>query len=139
MTPPLKTAVLGVSALYHDSAAALVGETGEILAHLGRTRGRFPAITHVDGTARVQTVSEDNGVFQALLEAYKARVGTSVLINTSFNVRGEPIVETPADAVDCFLGTDLDFLAIQGIVVTKDDVDEDTMRTVRARRVFAVD
>ena len=110
-----------------------------ILTHLAQTGGRYPAVTHVDGSARVQTVSEDNGAFYDLLVAYKAATGTSVVINTSFNVRGEPIVETPSDAVDCFLGTDLDFLAIEGLIVSKADVDAELLDAARTRRIFARD
>ena len=69
-------------------------------------RGRIPAIVHVDGTARVQTVrQEENEILYRLLEEFAGITGVPVLINTSFNVKGEPIVETPRDALDCFLAT----------------------------------
>jgi carbamoyltransferase len=80
----------------------------------------LPSVTHVDGTARVQTVSrDDNPLFHRLIAAFGAVSGVPVLINTSFNVRGEPIVCTPDDAVRCFLGTDIDMLAIGSFLVTK--------------------
>jgi carbamoyltransferase len=83
-------------------------------------RTRLPSITHVDGTARVQTVAaEQNPRFRRLIAEFGKLSGVPVLINTSFNIRGEPIVCTPADALKCFLGTDIDFLAIGGFLVAK--------------------
>jgi carbamoyltransferase len=80
----------------------------------------IPSVTHVDGTARVQTVSPvHQPLFHRLIEAFGALTGTPVLINTSFNIRGEPIVCTPQDALRCFLGTDIDFLAIGPFLVSK--------------------
>ncbi len=80
----------------------------------------IPAIVHVDGTARVQTVRrEDDPMFHALLEAFGRLTGVPVLLNTSFNIRGEPIVETPQDAVACFLGTQLDALVLQDRLLVK--------------------
>jgi carbamoyltransferase len=83
-------------------------------------RSDLPAITHVDDSARIQTVHrETNPEFHALLEAFKARAGVGVLVNTSFNVRGEPIVCTPDDAYRCFMRTEMDFLAIGPFVLDK--------------------
>ncbi|MCZ6572679.1 MAG: carbamoyltransferase [Planctomycetota bacterium] len=83
-------------------------------------RDRLGAVVHVDGSARVQTVRrEDNPAFHALLEAFGELTGVPVLLNTSFNVRGEPIVETPLDAVDTFLMTDLDVLVLNDWIVRK--------------------
>ncbi len=82
-------------------------------------RARIPAVTHVDGSARVQTVSPtQNPRFHALLTAFHRRTGVPVLLNTSFNVKGEPIVNTPQDAVRCFLGTQIDLLVIDDFVIT---------------------
>lgn len=79
-----------------------------------------PASTHVDGTSRVQTVSRrQNPLFYNLLKEFEALSGVPVLINTSFNVKGEPIVCTPEDAINCFLKTDIDYLAIGDYVVEK--------------------
>jgi carbamoyltransferase len=76
-------------------------------------RSDIPAVTHVDYSARVQTVSKDtNPRYHALLSAFKKKTGCPVLVNTSFNVRGEPIVCTPEDAFKCFMGTEMDALAI---------------------------
>jgi carbamoyltransferase len=80
----------------------------------------IPSVTHVNGTARVQTVSPAHQpLFHKLITTFGEISGTPVLINTSFNVRGEPIVCTPADAIHCFVGTDIDFLAIGPFLVSK--------------------
>ena len=81
----------------------------------------IPAVTHVDFSARVQTVTVDgNPRFHALLHAFKVRTGCPVLANTSFNVRGEPIVLTPEDAFRCFMGTGLDMLVVGNFILEKD-------------------
>jgi carbamoyltransferase len=83
-------------------------------------RDRIPAIVHVDGTARVQTVRPDqNERLYRLLKEFDAITGVPVLLNTSFNVKGEPIVETPADAVECFLTTGIDYLALHDVLMSK--------------------
>lgn len=83
-------------------------------------RDRIPAIVHVDGTARVQTVREaTNPMLYRLLKEFDALTGVPVLINTSFNVKGEPIVETPRDAVICFLTTGIDHLVLHDTLVSK--------------------
>lgn len=87
---------------------------------LNVARSDIPAVTHVDYSARIQTVHADtNPLFHALLNAFEERTGCGVLVNTSFNVRGEPIVHTPDDAFQCFMGTDLDVLAIGNLVLMK--------------------
>jgi carbamoyltransferase len=81
---------------------------------------KIPAIVHVDGTARVQTVREaTNPMLYRLLKEFEALTGVPVLINTSFNIKGEPIVETPEDAVACFLNTGIDNLILHDTVVSK--------------------
>ena len=83
-------------------------------------RDRIPAIVHVDGTARVQTVREaTNPMLYRLLKEFDALTGVPVLINTSFNVKGEPIVETPRDTVICFLTTGIDHLVLHDTLVSK--------------------
>jgi carbamoyltransferase len=85
-------------------------------------RREIPAVTHVDNSARVQTVSEDeNPRLHALLRAFEERTGCPVLVNTSFNVRGEPVVCTPEDALRCFLGTDIDVLVMGNCYLRKED------------------
>ncbi|WP_412061488.1 carbamoyltransferase [Rubrivirga sp. IMCC45206] len=97
---------------------ATTGGTG--LDKRAAVASALPAVTHVDGSARVQTVTaERNGLFHALLAAFDAKTGCPVLVNTSFNVRGEPIVHAPADAVRVFRRTGMDALAIGPFVVTK--------------------
>ncbi len=87
-------------------------------------RSVIPAVTHVDYSARIQTVHrETNPRFHALIGRFKDRTGCPVVVNTSFNVRGEPIVCTPEDAFGCFMGTDLDVLAIGTCLLLKEDQD----------------
>ena len=106
-----------------DGAAGQGGpEAADMLQRLGLVRSQIPAVTHVDDSARVQTVhAETNPRYHALLEAFKARTGCPVLVNTSFNVRGEPIVCTPQEAFRCFMGTDMDRLAIGDFFLRKED------------------
>lgn len=88
-------------------------------------RSELPAITHVDYSARVQTVhAETNPRYHALLKAFDARTGCGVLVNTSFNVRGEPIVATPSDAYRCFMRTEMDYLIVDDFVLAKADQPE---------------
>ena len=83
-------------------------------------RSQLPAITHVDHSARVQTVHADtNPRYHALLTAFEAATGCAVLVNTSFNVRGEPIVATPEDAYRCFMRTEMDYLVLENYVLAK--------------------
>jgi carbamoyltransferase len=83
-------------------------------------KDRIPAIVHVDGTARVQTVDEaSNPTLYRLLKEFDALTGVPVLVNTSFNIKGEPIVETPEDAINCFLGTGIDYLILHDTVMSK--------------------
>jgi carbamoyltransferase len=91
---------------------------------LNVVRSDIPAVTHVDYSARIQTVHADtNPKFHQLLKAYSGLTGCPVLVNTSFNVRGEPIVCTPEDAFRCFMGTDIDVLAIGNCLLRKADQD----------------
>ncbi|MGA7930809.1 MAG: carbamoyltransferase N-terminal domain-containing protein, partial [Candidatus Sulfotelmatobacter sp.] len=87
-------------------------------------RSDIPAVTHVDYSARIQTVHQDtNPRFHALLKAFKQRTGCPVLVNTSFNVRGEPIVCTPEDSFRCFMGTEIEALAVGNSFLKKEDQD----------------
>jgi carbamoyltransferase len=87
---------------------------------LNAPRSTIPAVTHVDHSARIQTIHRDtNPRFHALLERFRALTGCGVLVNTSFNVRGEPIVCTPAEAYRCFMRTDMDYLAIDNYLLSK--------------------
>lgn len=87
---------------------------------LKAARSVIPAVTHVDNSARVQTVDPGrNPLFHRLIRAFETRTGCPLIINTSFNVRGEPIVNTPAEAYRCFLATGIDILAMGRCVLTK--------------------
>jgi carbamoyltransferase len=91
---------------------------------LNVARSEIPAVTHVDYSARIQTVHADtHPLFHGLLARFKARTGCPVLVNTSFNVRGEPIVCTPQDAFRCFMGTGIERLAIGRCYLRKEDQD----------------
>ena len=88
-------------------------------------RSEIPAVTHVDYSARVQTVHrETNPQYHALITAFKKKTGCPVVVNTSFNVRGEPIVCTPQDAFRCFMGTEIEMLVIGNCVLRKEDQDQ---------------
>ena len=83
-------------------------------------RSTLPAITHVDYSARIQTVShEGNPLLYDLLQRFEDKTGCGVLVNTSFNVRGEPIVCTPDDAYRCFMNTEMDFLIMGSYVIER--------------------
>jgi carbamoyltransferase len=85
-------------------------------------RSEIPAVTHVDYSARVQTVHrETNPLYHALISRFKALTGCPVIVNTSFNVRGEPIVGSPEDAFRCFMGTEIEALAVGNCFLRKED------------------
>jgi carbamoyltransferase len=99
--------------------AALFG-----IEKLNVPRSDIPAVTHVDYSARVQTVhAETNPRYHALISRFHAMTGCPVVVNTSFNVRGEPIVCTPEDAFRCLMGTDIEMLAIGNCILHKDAQD----------------
>ena len=87
-------------------------------------RSTIPAVTHVDYSARVQTVhAETNPRYHSLISRFKELTGCPVLVNTSFNVRGEPIVATPEDAFHCLMGTEMEFLALGNCILRKEQQD----------------
>jgi carbamoyltransferase len=87
-------------------------------------RSDIPAVTHVDYSARIQTVHrETNPRYHALIERFNQRTSCPVIVNTSFNVRGEPIVGTPEDAFRCFMGTGIEVLAVGNCLLRKEDQD----------------
>ena len=91
---------------------------------LNVVRSSIPAVTHVDHSARVQTVRrETNPLYYELIERFLALTGCPVLVNTSFNVRSEPIVCTPEDAFRCFMGTEIDLLVVGNAVLYKEEQD----------------
>ena len=89
------------------------------LEKLNLVRSKIPAVTHVDNSARVQTVTSKNGIYYDLIKRFKDKTDCPVIVNTSFNVRGEPPVNTPIDAYKCFMSTDLDLLIIGNCVLEK--------------------
>ena len=92
------------------------------LAKLNQVRSSLPAITHVDHSARIQSVNaQDNPEFYQLLKRFEEKTGCGVLINTSFNVRGEPIVCTPDDAYRCLINTEMDYLAVGNFLIKRTD------------------
>ena len=105
-----------------------------LVAQVREDRRQIPSVTHVDGSARIQTVSRaTNEMYYDLIERFEARTGCPVIINTSFNVRGEPIVCTPHDAYMCFMRTNMDYLVMDHFILDKsamkplsDDVDWQT-------------
>lgn len=85
-----------------------------------KKRSVIPAVTHVDGTGRLQTVIKDlNPKYYKLIETFYKITGVPIVLDTSFNVKGEPIVETPEDAINCFLGSNFDELYIEDIIIVK--------------------
>jgi len=105
------------------TAVDATGITG--LDKLKLIRSEVPAITHVDHSARVQTVDEERHPWMhGLIKTFEARTGCPVMINTSFNVRGEPIVCTPEDAYHCFMGTDMDVLVMENQILLKEEQPE---------------
>ena len=89
------------------------------LEKLNIVRSKIPAVTHVDNSARIQTVTAENGIYYDLIKSFKKKTGCPVIVNTSFNVRGEPPVNTPIDAYKCFMATDLDILVLGNCVMEK--------------------
>jgi carbamoyltransferase len=100
-----------------DEQARLFG-----IEKLNVPRSSIPAVTHVDYSARIQTVHrETNPRFHRLLSEFRDITGCPVVVNTSFNVRGEPIVCTPEDAYRCFMSTDIDVLVLENCVLAKEE------------------
>lgn len=104
---------------------------------LNQVRSAIPAVTHVDYSARVQTVhKETNPRYHSLIAEFKRLTGCPVIVNTSFNVRGEPIVESPEDAFRCFMGTEIDVLVVENCILYKD---QQTVQRSRYETTFALD
>ena len=95
-------------------------------------RSSIPAVTHVDYSARIQTVhKETNPKYHKLISKFKEITGCPILVNTSFNVRGEPIVSSVEDAFKCFMGTNLDLLACENLVLYKDKQSQKLIKNYR--------
>ena len=119
--------MLVVADVQKDKRRAMTSEEEALFGidKLNVPRSSVPAITHVDYSARVQTVHADtNPRYHALISKFKEKTGCPLVVNTSFNVRGEPIVCTPTDAFKCFMGTEMDVLAIGNYLLRKEHQDE---------------
>jgi len=116
--------MLFTAPVHPDKRVAVESSDAQGLEKLKQVRSLVPAVTHVDWSARHQTVHrETNPRFHDLLERFYGKTGCPVVINTSFNVRGEPIVCTPEDAFQCFMGTGLDMLVVENCVLYKTEQD----------------
>jgi carbamoyltransferase len=133
---PFAPAVLAERAAEHfvlDHAAPFMTETCRV-----RSRLALPAITHEDGSARVQTVDAgSNPRFHQLLQEFERRTGCPILLNTSFNLRGEPIVCTPVDALLCFVRSDLDCLVLGNFVIDRSGLPDCWLEWFRGAHVPA--
>jgi carbamoyltransferase len=119
--------MLLVAPVKEDIRLAMTEEQKKLfgIEKLNIPRSQIPAVTHVDYSARIQTVHEEtNPKFYKLLDAFEKQTGCPVLVNTSFNVRGEPIVCTPEDSYRCFMRTEMDYLVIENILLAKTDQPE---------------
>jgi carbamoyltransferase len=137
--------MLHVAAVKEKHRTQLSPENAEAMANdpdlrkrVNLVRSAFPAVTHVDYSARVQTVDEArHGRYYRLLRAFERKTGCALLANTSFNVRGEPMVCTPAEAYRCFAATGLDALVLENYLVLKSDLPPDTGAAVERDYVSA--
>ena len=119
-----------------DEQRAVMTDDPDLRNRVNIPRSAIPAVTHVDYSARIQTVDDGrNPRLAGLLRAFQARTGCPVLVNTSFNVRGEPIVCTPDDAYRCFLATGMDALVLEDAILLKQDVIEPLDPTTRERHL----
>ena len=116
--------MLLVAPLKNENCIAMNDDQEKLfgIEKLNIPRSNLPAITHVDYSARVQTVNnETNPRYYGLIKAFKKRTGCPMVVNTSFNVRGEPIVCTPQDAYRCFMRTEMDVLVLQNQILIKEE------------------
>ena len=116
-------------------------ESKDLRERVNVKRSAIPAITHVDYSARVQTVDEKrHGRYYRLIKEFKNQTGCGVIINTSFNIRGEPIVCRPSEAYRCFMNTYMDVLVLENVVLVKSDQKNlDESYQERYRREFPLD
>jgi len=114
--------MLLVAPVRPDKRTAASATAGEGLERVREVRSVVPAVTHIDYSARIQTVDRERQPrLHRLLEAFERQTGCPLLINTSFNIRGEPIVCTAADAYRCFMATDMDLLVIDSFLLRKEE------------------
>lgn len=118
---------------------SMIETEGNLLPVVNKVRSVIPAVTHVDYSARVQTVSaESNSVYYGIIKAFEEKTGCGVVINTSFNVRGEPIVCTPEDAYLCFMRTEMDVLVLENMILYKEEQQE-LEETTDWRKLYELD
>ena len=123
--------MLMVAEVAKDKQLPMTTEQNKLfgIEKLNVPRSEIPAVTHVDYSARIQTVhKETNPKYHQLISRFKELTGSPVLVNTSFNVRGEPIVCTPEDAFNCLMGTDIEMLVVGNCVLRKEDQDSTLIR-----------
>jgi carbamoyltransferase len=116
--------MLLVAPVTEDRKIAMTSDQERLfgIEKLNVARSDLPAITHIDYSARIQTVSrETNQLYYDVIDAFAKKTGCPVIINTSFNVRGEPIVCRPEEAFKCFMRTEMDYLVIGNFVIAKTD------------------
>ncbi len=126
--------MLNVAKVSEDKRLAMTEEEEALFGidKLNVPRSSVPAITHVDYSARIQTVHEDtNSRYHALILKFKEKTGCPIVVNTSFNVRGEPIICTPTDAFKCFMGTDLDVLAVGNYLLIKKEQNKNLLNNYK--------
>jgi carbamoyltransferase len=119
--------MLMVANVHNDQQIAMTQEQEALfgIEKLNVPRSTIPAVTHVDYSARVQTVyQQTNPRYYDLLSKFKELTGCPILVNTSFNVRGEPIVESPEDAFRCLMGTEIELLAVGNCILRKENQDQ---------------
>lgn len=108
--------------IVYDLEKSLIQEQGNLLPVVNIKRSDIPAVTHVDYSARIQTVTEEKNVYYyRVLKAFEKKTGCGVIVNTSFNVRGEPIVCSPKEAYECFMRTDMDVLVLENFILYKEE------------------
>lgn len=117
----------------------LAKENYDLLPIVNQPRSDLPAITHVDYSARIQTVDEKtNAFYYNIIKKFEEKTGYGVIVNTSFNVRGEPIVCTPKEAYDCFMRTGMDLLVLENFILLKEE-QESFIDNVDWRSVYELD
>jgi carbamoyltransferase len=125
----------------NGSDSTLMMNDADLRKRLNIVRSDIPAVTHVDYSARVQTVDEErNGRYYRMLKRFKEKSGCSVIVNTSFNIRGEPIVCTPQDAYRCLMGTNMDALVMENVLLLKNEQDAVSASEIETyQKSFALD
>jgi carbamoyltransferase len=105
------------------------------VATVREDKREIPSVTHVDGSARLQTIRRDqHELYYDLIKEFERQTGCPVIINTSFNVRGEPIVCTPRDAWRCFMRTEMDVLVMGSFILRKENMDAEKQARIRQER-----